>query len=56
MLENASEQLYYFGNLISWLLSIVGQRFVAPDQVFVWLCLLKAHVCSMMIPTKLRQM
>eukprot|EP00047_Mylnosiga_fluctuans_P004796 m.236650 g.236650 ORF g.236650 m.236650 type:complete len:418 (+) comp13005_c0_seq1:41-1294(+) len=30
--ENASEQLYYFGNLLSWLLSITGQRFTPPDQ------------------------
>lgn len=30
--ENASEQLHYFGNLMSWLLSLAGQRFIAPDQ------------------------
>ena len=29
---NANEQLFIFGGLVSWLLSIVGHRFAAPDQ------------------------
>lgn len=33
--SNAQEQLFYFGSLISWLLSLVGHKFNAPDQVFL---------------------
>ncbi len=33
--ENASEQLYYFGGLMSWLLSLSGQKFTPAEQVFV---------------------
>lgn len=29
---NTSEQLYYFGKLMSWLLSLANQKFAAPDQ------------------------
>ena len=30
--DNANEQLFVFGGLMSWLLSIVGHRFTAPEQ------------------------
>jgi hypothetical protein len=40
---STSDQLYYFGKLVAWLISLCGQKFAAPDQVRIFVY---CHSCK----------